>query len=483
MKRFAFALALVLVAAAPAAQTPPQTLFPGLTGQALRDAIVATYGLASAPSEDEGKDLMYSEIDREVRGGLPGASCIYTDFFVAFDCVPNCDPSQDVFNDGDGLNQEHTWPKAQGADSGLFERDLHHLFPSRVDVNADRGDFPFGDSPDAQTTAWYYLDQQQSSPPPLPTRDLWSELQGTTRFEPREARKGDVARAMFHAYALYGPDGTGQASTPFWEQMRPYLLGWHRADPATADDRARSDRVAAHQTTVSGATAFNPFVVDSSLAARAFYPETLPNNPDVAVSAVVTSGAVVPSTGGQSCFEVTVANHEAGAVTVDVWMVASGPEAAILVTRFLRTATIPGGQSPRGNFCQAVPGSIPDGRYTVTFSAGDFGDGTVYASDAVEIVKGGLARGASALAAEAVTASPNPFAGAATIRFALAEPSEVTLAVYDGLGREVARLVEGPLGAGAHAVPLDAGALPAGVYVYRLQAGSAVATGRLVRLR
>jgi hypothetical protein len=265
--------------------------------------------------------------------------------------------------------------------------------------------------------------------------------------------------------------------------MRPVLLGWHRADPATADDRARSDRVAAHQATVSGAPAINPFVVDSSLAARAFYPETLPTTPDVTVSAVVTSGAVVPSSGGRSCFDVTVANREASAVTVDVWYTASGPEAELLVTRFLRTVTIPAGQSPRGGFCQPIPGAIPDGAYTFTFAAGEFDTETAYGSDAVQIVKGGLARGANALAVEAVTVSPNPFSGAATIRFALAEPAEVSLAVYDALGRQVARLVDGRLDAGAHAATFGGGALPAGLYLYRLQVGREVAKGRLVQLR
>jgi hypothetical protein len=489
MKPLALPLGLLAFAAAPlaaplAAQTPPQTLFPGLTGEALRDALVATYGLASAPSVEDGKDLLYAEIDREVRGGQPGAACLYTDFFVAFDCDPDCDPSQDVFDGGDGLNQEHAWPRGAGADAGLLERDLHHLFPAKVNVNADRGDLPFGESPDEQTTAWYYLDQQQAAPPPLPTRDLWSERQGPTRFEPREGREGDVARAIFHAYALYGPDGTGQADPAFWQQMRPVLLGWHRADPATADDRARSDRVAAHQATVSGAPAFNPFVVDSSLAARAFYPETLPTTPDVAVDALVLSGGIVPSSGGRSCFYVAVTNREASAVTVDVWFEAAGPEAAsLLVTRFLRAVTIPAGQRREGDFCQPVPGSIPDGTYTVTFAAGDFETATVYGSDAVQIEKGGFARASSALAAGGVTAAPNPFAGSATIRFALAEPAGVTLAVYDALGREVARLVDGPLVAGPHAAVLDARALPSGRYRYRLRVGSEVVTGGLVRLR
>ncbi len=66
---------------------------------------------------------------------------------------------------------------------------------------------------------------------------------------------------------------------------------------------------------------------------------------------------------------------------------------------------------------------------------------------------------------------PNPFAGETAITFSLAEASQVQLAVYDMMGREVARLTDGLREAGTHTVRLNAQALPAGQYVYRLRAG------------
>ncbi len=68
-------------------------------------------------------------------------------------------------------------------------------------------------------------------------------------------------------------------------------------------------------------------------------------------------------------------------------------------------------------------------------------------------------------------AAPSPTAGRATLRFSLAEASEVTLAVYDVLGREVARLIDGAMPAGTHEAPFDGSRLPSGLYVYRLTAG------------
>ena len=57
---------------------------------------------------------------------------------------------------------------------------------------------------------------------------------------------------------------------------------------------------------------------------------------------------------------------------------------------------------------------------------------------------------------------PNPFNPRTEIRFALPEAGHVQLVVYDVMGREVARLIDQPLGAGTHAVTWDASRLPSG---------------------
>jgi photosystem II stability/assembly factor-like uncharacterized protein len=82
-----------------------------------------------------------------------------------------------------------------------------------------------------------------------------------------------------------------------------------------------------------------------------------------------------------------------------------------------------------------------------------------------------------------VEVHPNPAHDSATVTFTLRTPSEVEAVLYDGLGRRVAVLHEGPLGAGEHTLPLDGGALPAGVYVVRVAAGGAVATRTVTLLR
>jgi hypothetical protein len=65
---------------------------------------------------------------------------------------------------------------------------------------------------------------------------------------------------------------------------------------------------------------------------------------------------------------------------------------------------------------------------------------------------------------------PNPFNPTTQIRFTLPEQSQVSLVVYDMLGREVARLIDELLPAGEQTVRFDASNLANGVYIYRIQA-------------
>ena len=78
---------------------------------------------------------------------------------------------------------------------------------------------------------------------------------------------------------------------------------------------------------------------------------------------------------------------------------------------------------------------------------------------------------------------PNPFNPVTTIRFGIPHRSDVTLAMYDLLGKQVSRLVSGEMEAGYHDVRVDGTRLASGVYYYRLTAGAYVETKQLVLLR
>ncbi|WP_412069520.1 endonuclease I family protein [Rubrivirga sp. IMCC43871] len=155
-----------------------------------------------------------------------------------------------------GMNAEHVWPQSMGARAEPLKSDLHHLFPEREGVNSSRGNLPFGEVPDRRADAWYRADASQSNTPRADI-DGWAE-RGAGLFEPPQARKGDVARAVFYVAAVY-PD---RADPAFFQTMREDLLAWNRADPPDAAERARSAWVASLQGTE------NPFVGDPALADR-----------------------------------------------------------------------------------------------------------------------------------------------------------------------------------------------------------------------
>ena len=78
---------------------------------------------------------------------------------------------------------------------------------------------------------------------------------------------------------------------------------------------------------------------------------------------------------------------------------------------------------------------------------------------------------------------PNPFNPTTTIKYALPKSGEVLLAIYDLLGGEVTRLVDGEQSEGYHTVTWDASKVASGIYFYRLQAGDFVQTRKMVLLK
>ena len=81
-------------------------------------------------------------------------------------------------------------------------------------------------------------------------------------------------------------------------------------------------------------------------------------------------------------------------------------------------------------------------------------------------------------------AAPNPSTGTTSLRYELAAAADVTVEVFDVLGRQVGRIEAGPQAAGTHSATFDAAALSPGAYVYRVRtADGATATGRLLVVR
>ena len=75
---------------------------------------------------------------------------------------------------------------------------------------------------------------------------------------------------------------------------------------------------------------------------------------------------------------------------------------------------------------------------------------------------------------------PNPFNPSTEINFSIAKSGNATLTVYNILGSEVAKLVNGYMEAGKHSVKFDANNLTSGVYFYTLKSGNFASTKKMM---
>jgi hypothetical protein len=78
---------------------------------------------------------------------------------------------------------------------------------------------------------------------------------------------------------------------------------------------------------------------------------------------------------------------------------------------------------------------------------------------------------------------PNPFNPKTVVSCQLPVASMVRLVVYDILGREAARLLDGEMEAGRHEVTFDGSGLASGTYIYRLTANNFTATRKMQLLK
>ncbi len=82
-----------------------------------------------------------------------------------------------------------------------------------------------------------------------------------------------------------------------------------------------------------------------------------------------------------------------------------------------------------------------------------------------------------------ISAFPNPFNPATTFRIVLPNAANVSLRVYNLLGQEVARLLDGEIEAAEHSIPFGGSHLVSGVYFYRLVLDGEARSGRLLLLK
>ncbi len=226
----------------------------------------------------------------------------------------------------------------------------------------------------------------------------------------------------------------------------------------------------------------------------------------VAVSvAPVGAPVVIPSGGGTVAFDVTLTNTTATAQPFDAWAdadLSTGAERRVIAPV---SATLPAGATVTRRVTLSVPGAAPAGTSTLVVKVGAFPDVSSSAGRFTVTKQATSAATASVPAAwqadgwrfateaaalragraehAALRVYPSPFSSRATVAYTLPHAVPVQLTVYDVLGREVARLVDGEAEAGRHEAVLDGAGLPSGIYLVRLAAGGVAQTQQVTLVR
>ena len=232
----------------------------GLYEDELIDFLQGNYKTSATLGYADARDTMYLRIDR-IDGQVKG---VYTNYAVNLP-ETGVDPSIHLYEYG--INCEHIWPQSMyedGGDNSLMRCDLHQLRPCKSNVNQSRGNNPFNENPNSQTDNWFWLDQNLSS---IPTSNIdeYSESEISTDldfFEPREDRKGDIARTMFYFYTMYSEVADGA----FFEGQKEVLKTWHELDSADEEEIIRTWQIADYQENKP-----NPFILDATLVERAYF--------------------------------------------------------------------------------------------------------------------------------------------------------------------------------------------------------------------
>ena len=235
-------------------ETKAEKLFPELNSSDLISAIAQEYTPESTLGYRRGREVLYTKIDNQ-NGEVEG---IYTGMIANIDS--NSDTPRDEAR-AENINAEHIYPQSKGA-TGTAKSDLHSLFPSKTEVNNSRGNSPFKDIDDSLTKKWF-RNKEELAMKPTDAIDEYSESIPNQLFEPRENKKGDVARAMFYFYTIY-KSKADQKDPNFFPSQVATLCLWNQQDLVESKEIARSNKIAEFQGNE------NPFIIDSTLAERTY---------------------------------------------------------------------------------------------------------------------------------------------------------------------------------------------------------------------
>lgn len=407
------------------------------------------------------RDKMFMEIDnKRVNGqGAPvnTLECVYT----GREAVGYTDRTnaQNSYN----FNTEHTWPQSNFSEAEPMKSDLYHLFPTDVNANSIRANYPFGKV--VSSITW------DSAGSKLGRNSLNQIV-----FEPRNVHKGDVSRSMFYFLIRY-PQNYGGFFTSIQENV---FREWNLLDTVGSVESARNSAVASFQ------MKRNPFIDHPEFVERIYS---------------FATNSIRPVTNELRGLPLSI-NYDSVSVgdsTYRFFYAANNGNGILLIDSIAVTGSC---FSVHPHTLSVLPNSVtryylwfkPDSAIayneTATFysQSGDvsvaiYGEGkqnAVFVDDKlIEVKEFSLEQN-----------YPNPFNPTTKIKFVIPDVEThrdatllVVLKVYDVLGNEVSTLVNDFINAGTYEMEFNASGLASGIYYYQLKAGTIIQTKKMILLK
>lgn len=425
----------------------------GKSGEALKTALTTiaksgqtTLGYTIA------RDRMYGNIDNV--GGQ--VECVYTGRTATFNTRAGATSNN--------FNCEHTWPQSKFSEADPMVSDIHHLFPTDEAANSKRSNYPFGV---VVSSSWNTGGSKYGT-----------GYGGNIVFEPRDAHKGDCARAMLYFIIRY-PNNYGS----FWTE-NPYqdaaMRDWNKRFPPTAKSKARNNAIQQYQGNR------NPFIDHPEFAERI--------NSFSGTATTVTAPQLIVSP-----MQVTHRKTSIGEPIQWTLILANGGNAALKITsaNFSNTfyslvdsiADIDSYGFRKINIQYLPTVASQDSTATLSLS---YHDGTAVKTVVISLTASSMPVSVDRSRIEVPfnfslgQNYPNPFNPSTTIEYSI--PSSdiihwVSLRVYNVLGESVADLVNEPQAAGRHSISFNAERLSSGMYFYTLRTHGSTLTRRLLLIK
>ena len=227
-------------------------LFPGYYGKELRDQL-KTYAAKGH------KQLGYTRAREEMYGYIYNDPSDQADYCIYTGSRMSCKYDSMDTACNEMINCEHTVPQSFFGKSEPMKSDIHHLRPTWKDANSARSNFPFAELSESQVSKYYGDNFTKTTERPSDIEN-WSYA-GSSKFTPRDAQKGDTARAVAYFFVMY-PTQAGSVTSVFPDVDT--MIRWdleHAPTQTQMEQYQRSVEVQGNK---------NPFQEEIGLVARAY---------------------------------------------------------------------------------------------------------------------------------------------------------------------------------------------------------------------